>query len=58
VTGVEAWQVMEAPVRAEAAIGDENVDVGMEVEQLASRLEETHGAGCYFSALSASYSTR
>lgn len=51
VARVEAWQLAEAPIGAEAAIGDEDVNMGVEVEQLASRLEETHGAGCYFSAV-------
>ncbi len=51
VAGVEAWQVMEAPVRAEAAIGGEEVDVWVKVEQLARGLEETHGAGSYVSAI-------
>ena len=34
VAGVKAWQVMEASGGAEAAIGHENVDVRVEVEQL------------------------
>jgi hypothetical protein len=30
VAGVEAWQVAEAPIGAEAAIGRKDVDMGME----------------------------
>jgi len=45
VTGIEAWQVVEAPIGAEAAIGREDVEVGMGVEQLTRGLQKTHGAG-------------
>jgi len=51
VAGVEAWQVVEASIGAEAAIGEENMDMRVEVEQLAGGLEETHSAGCQLSAV-------
>jgi len=51
VAGVEAWQVAEAPLGAKVAIGRENMDMGVEVEQLADGLEETHSAGCHLSAV-------
>jgi hypothetical protein len=51
VAGVETRQMVEASIGAEAAIGDENMDVRVEVEQLARGLEEAHGTGRHLSAI-------
>ena len=44
VLGVEPSQGSEGAVWREAAVGDEHVDVGVEVEQLPGRLQEPCGA--------------
>jgi hypothetical protein len=53
VAGVEVWQVVEAPIGAKSAIGDEDMDMRAEIEQLAGGLEETHGTRCHLSAIEA-----